>query len=264
MTKQEATALRKKLFEELGDAFERAIRELAKEPKREKAKKEEEPPRLHIDFPELTDPQRLRERFGGALEEHIGVFHETLFVAIHIPELVSITLPQIYDLYLPEEADYDPEEVLAEAVKQQRVMLIFLRDFLERYLNRALEEALNFAVQEKLPLSQAELRNKIQAQYRIRFEPGRPPEAEDSEKAKRIKTLYETLERILKPGFDRAPGVTKMQAAFIAAEHCSQLKQMRVDAIADKLWSRRSVKQAAVWLTAHTLEVSDSTVKRHI
>ena len=263
MTKQETTGLREKLFEELGDAFERAIRELGEKPRQKKAKKEEKPARLHIDFPELTDPQRLRERFGDALEEHIGVFHEALFVAIHIPKLVSMTLPQIYDLYLPEEGDYDPKEVLAETVEQQRVMLMFLKDFLERNLNRALEEALNFAVQEKLPLSQAELRNKIEAQYRIRFDPGRPPEPEDSEQAKKIKALYETLERILKPGFDRVI-VTKMKAALDAAEYCNQLKPMRVDTIADKLWSRRSVKQAAVWLTALTLDVSESTVKRHI
>ena len=271
MTRKLSDKDREELFEKLGLAFERAIKELAKAKPldAEKVTREDKPvARLHIDFPDLKDPKGIHERFRGSLEHHIATFDETLLAVVRVPELVCKIFPQIYALNLPDDGNYNRKEVLTRAAQQQWLMLNLLTEFLQRYLNRALEEALNFAVQEKLKYSLPELRDLIDKKYRLTFERGRPPTPQDSQETQKINVLYNELMMVLTPEFD---GKSKYEKSKVCEKAVSQYKtelnlryEIGVQELALTVYDHKKSKRAAVFLMAKMLQKSERQIERDL
>jgi len=170
--------------------------------------------------------------------------------------ILSTWLPFAYEHHLPRHGDYEKEKVLEKATQ---TLMDMIRHLFEYVLDNL--EAHILVQPWILTTAGGKARKVLDRELKIKLKPGRKPADRESNEQEIVQTYKDTL-KILTPGWDENDRSTNKMTAALAATNAAGIKDDNYTA--DQMWCKRSVKQAAIYLTAQKLGISESTVKRHL
>ncbi len=249
-------------------------------------------PELLTDFPEILkdagsadsiyhriygkmdwESARTDECLVSVGERDLTYKSEFIEVKLDLPRYFAHELIDGYEGYAAQDGKYEKEEVLDKAVSLLCEKLDYMHRDLQQTATRGLLDSHNLVIAHRrdFGLSLEEERRESSKRSKIKLKPGPKPAGVDDLETQKANRVFSEALRILNPGFDHKVKIpNKMQAIFAAVEWCnSQHDLCRIQGPStfeteDKLHAKRSVRQAALALTAEALGKSRQTIERYL
>jgi hypothetical protein len=226
--------------------------------------------RLTSDFPDILNPNYVDSvltgicRQAGIERKHTISLDGILEGTVNSVTVIRKLLPSIYCLCLTSVDGEDKWPALRKSYIILNQILWHLKTNMESALNEHFEQSVNIGIHGKEEFGVELSRVLASLERKYKFQLKRGPKGTKGEKRNNIKSIYNELVRVLRPGF--SGGTKKYECCYTAVEWCNEQLEytLNVGDVADKMWTLRSSKEAATRLTALCSKVSESTVRRNI